>query len=111
MRPRRGQIGGIVRARDQAGQRPDYAAAQNFLGARVRRRYPTRDSFLQQQFCSLGRGIVVETNRHDRAVEQIVERDQAHTLMMGHECTYDRAAFALLHALGGIVERLVKAIA
>ena len=74
-------------------------------------RHAARDPFLQQQLGSLHGRVAVKPILHGIAVNQIVERYQTHTLMMGHVRAHQGAALALLDSLRRVVQCLVKTIA
>ena len=55
------------------------------LDRRILERHQLRDALLQQQLGGLDARIGVEPLLHRRAVQQVVERDQAHALVVRHE--------------------------
>ena len=69
-----------------------------------------RRAFLQQQLRRLDARLAVEAPAHNIVVENIVDRDQRHALMMCHVGFYDSYILTLRHALASEIQGLVKTI-
>ncbi len=69
------------------------------------------NSFLQEQLSRLHDRLAVKTMLHHFVVEQVVERNQTHALMMRHVGSHRRTPFTFLDSLRRIVECLIKAVA
>ena len=81
------------------------------MRARMRRRDTARHALLQEQLSCLHQRIVVKAILRHVLVQQIVECDQTHALMVRHKCAYRRAVLTLLDAFRRVIERFVKPVA
>ena len=72
------------------------------LDRRILQRHELRDAFLEQQIGRLDARIGVEAPLHRRAVQRVVEREQAHALVVRHACWQHDAAFVLAGIRSGV---------
>ena len=80
------------------------------LDRRILQRYKPRDPFLEQQLGGLDARVGVEATLHRAAVEKVVEREQAHALVMRHVGEEDDPALHVgRHPFRRVVDRLVVA--
>ena len=78
------------------------------LDRRILQRDELRHPFLQEQIGRLDAGIGVEPLLHRQAVQGVVEREQAHALMVRHPRPQHHAAFVMLgQTLGSVVDGFV----
>ena len=79
---------------------------------RILERHELRDPLLQQQLGRLDARIGVKAVLHRRAVQQVVERDQAHALVVRHVGRQGMPPTRVLgQPFGRVVDRLVVAVA
>ena len=100
-----------VAAHQQRRQPPRRRDVLGLLNRRVLQRNEVRDPFLQQQLGRLHPRIGVKAVLHRRAVDRVVERDQAHALVVRHVGGQRHAAGVVLRQpIDGVVDRLVEAV-
>jgi hypothetical protein len=71
----------------------------------------SRDPLLQERLRGAHLPVGHETTGHRAVVQQVVERHQAHALVVGHERTHDRGPFGPAEAGRRVVDRLVEPVA
>ncbi len=58
----------------------------------------SRDAFLEEELGRLHDGLRVEALAHASTIEVLRDREQRHSLMVGHEGAHDRRTFPGRHA-------------
>src|SRR6185369_15150752 len=89
-------------------KQPVYDTRQNFFRTRMPGGGSVWDPFLKQQFGRLNERLGVKTPLHNVAVDQIIERNQDHSLVMRHKGTDNDAFLTRRQAFRRKIDRFVK---
>ena len=103
-------MGRIETDRERRDQRVDDALGQHLFGAEAGERYALRNAFLQQQLGGLNQRVGVKAPLHHVVVQYVVERDEAHALMVRHERMYDDVRLVFRQPLGCVINRFIKTV-
>ena len=110
LRARRRQIGAVIRPRNQTGERADYAASQDFFSAGMNGLDSAWNTLLQKQLSGSHDRIAMKAIPHHSVIQQIVQCNQTHSLVMRHVSAHQRATFAFLDSFRREIERFVKSV-
>src|SRR6266699_4177152 len=104
------RLGRIVDSRDQPWLQARDTSREYLFSAWMRCWHSNGNSLLQPHLGSLNSGIGMKAILHSTIVKGVVEGNQTHALVVGHESSNQNAFLTLWQALRRIVYRLVKAV-
>ena len=85
-------VRGVEAAQNRLDRLPDLGAL-NLIGERTGNVYVARHPLLQEELGSMDHRFTVEAAPHDSVMNDVVQRQQRHPLVMRHICPDDRGAY------------------